>query len=667
MLKLWDSIYPLDGTTNKWMKFKKEVDLDAEVIDVKRVEGTDAYNYLCVIRDRGRPVPVGRTYNVRFERDGKPIQVPVGGIIRVAFVNINRYTDPDDGRVWYNWWSPRAIEYREDRTRPNTVETADRLVKITGGEDEEKRYPKRYEIALRKFKEGIIELRNYNEWLEDSYPGLYDLDDYDYRLIESIGEDELNDERQKAIKEATKLDLFWDDFISQDSLSVLGSLKEKEPETVQMATSVNNKEYRVCEQVRDIPETESTKQNLWEHHWRKEESVHLDHRFKVNEHLNGWTISDQPEPGEVKKAKKALGIEGDIDTEEKARKLDKYFYDRKLWKFDPRMTEKKVLCFPKARQPVVWLKFKGKVEPGTVGATEHGPGYFYHVEKGHEKEYGTQKAFFKEYFENGRRYKGRWVVRKIPARGLEKAGARQKLVWMAWWIKDDFENQIPYLLTRRGRTKKDYVPPVGISGINKEWRDRIPKELQWWNPKFKGRAERLRLMDRAFNWLVENLKEFPFNKIEIKEAAKDVKWTLSKVWWKGPTVVRGMPKTHRELFMDFSGAKLQVFNTDQNPIYQDEMAGTLSAENSKPDGDFKGWLKFEGQIPPEHPKNPNKELPLNFEIEDTGSASVIQKSDNFIHLDFKGKLLKGKKVFVREDPKSEIWIYRKSVGPGGER
>jgi DNA adenine methylase len=664
MLKLWDSKYPLDGTTLKWMKFKKEVDLDAEVIDVKRVKGTDAYNYLCVIRDGRKRVPVGRTFNVRFERDGKAIQVPVGGIIRVAFVNINKYTDPDDGRVWYNWWSPRAIEYREDRTSPNTVETADRLVKATGGEDEEKPYPKRYEVALAKLKEGLLEMRDYEDWLVDSYPYLYDLDEYEYSLLESIGEDELNDQRRKILSDARDDDVFWDDFISPDlvcSEVVAGDRTGKARES----NSQGDVEI-IQEQVRDIPETESTKQNVWEHHWRKEESVHLDHRFKVNSHLNGWTIADQPGPGEIKKAKEELGIEGDINSENDAKRLEALLKKNKIWKFDPDQPDKKVLCFPKARQPMAWLKFEGKVEPGTVGATEHGPGFFFHTEKGNEKEFGTQKAFFKEYFEHGNRYKGRWIVRKIPARkDFERVG-KGKLVWMAWFMKPDFDSQIPYLLTRRGRTRKDYVPPEGLSGINKEWRDRIPKEFHWWK-KGQKRAERLKLMDQAFNWLVDNVEEFPHNKIPIKEAVKDVKWALSKAYWKGPTVVRGMPKVRRELFLDFGEKQLQRYETEDNPIFQDTTSGVLIPENTKPDGDFKAWLEFEGEIPAEHPKNPNEKLPMFYEIEDKGTAEMIERTDNFIHLNFKGRLFKGRKVLKREDPKGEIWILQKSTGPGGKR
>jgi len=214
MLKLADSNYPLSGHTGKWMKFKKEADIDAEVIEVHRVKDTDAYNYLCVIRDGGKRVPVGRTYNVRFERDGKPVQVPIGGIIRVAFVNLNRYNDPRTGEVWYNWWAPRPIEWREDKKTPDNTETANRIVQATGGEVEEKPYPTRYKVAL-KLKEAAHEIEEYSEWLEKSYPVLYDMDPVEQRICEAIGEDQLAAERKRLLERA---DVFWDDYFTEDEI-----------------------------------------------------------------------------------------------------------------------------------------------------------------------------------------------------------------------------------------------------------------------------------------------------------------------------------------------------------------------------------------------------------------------------------------------------------------
>ena len=121
ILKALDSKYPLSGATSRWLKAKKQWDIDGEVVEVHAVKGSPGvYNYLLVLRGPGgEKVPLGRSYNAKFtDRGGKVVQVPKGGIIRIAFGNLNKYVDQKTGQVWYNAWSPRAVEYREDRPRP---------------------------------------------------------------------------------------------------------------------------------------------------------------------------------------------------------------------------------------------------------------------------------------------------------------------------------------------------------------------------------------------------------------------------------------------------------------------------------------------------------------------------------------------------------------------
>jgi hypothetical protein len=155
MIKSFKSIYPLSGMTNKWIKFKNEADLDAEVIAKFPVKGSKGFNYLCCIRDiAGRLVPVGNTYNTL-------IDVPVGGIIRISFGNLNKYTDPKTGQVWYNWVFPRPIEAREDKTKPDNNITANAIVAATHGEVQQEPFPKRYIVAIKAYEKGNYEER---EW-----------------------------------------------------------------------------------------------------------------------------------------------------------------------------------------------------------------------------------------------------------------------------------------------------------------------------------------------------------------------------------------------------------------------------------------------------------------------------------------------------------------------
>jgi hypothetical protein len=82
-------------------------------------------------------VPIGRTYNTS-------IKAEKGDIIKVEFVNLSRYTDPDSGKIWFNWWSPHVISLRPDKKAPDTVSTANKLAEASNGTIKEKKWPRRY-------------------------------------------------------------------------------------------------------------------------------------------------------------------------------------------------------------------------------------------------------------------------------------------------------------------------------------------------------------------------------------------------------------------------------------------------------------------------------------------------------------------------------------------
>jgi hypothetical protein len=132
-LKRADFPYELDGKTQLNLKYKNTYSIDAEVKEIHKVRGSDAWNYLCAIKDKnGRDVPIGRTYNTS-------IKLELGEIVKVEFVNLNKYFDDKLKRGWYNWWSPRVIMARKDKKQPDTTATADKLVKASHGEEKIRR------------------------------------------------------------------------------------------------------------------------------------------------------------------------------------------------------------------------------------------------------------------------------------------------------------------------------------------------------------------------------------------------------------------------------------------------------------------------------------------------------------------------------------------------
>jgi hypothetical protein len=726
MLKLWDSPYPLGGFTPAWIKFKKEADIDAVVVEAHRVSGTDAWNYLCAIRgERGELVPVGRTYNVRFEKGGKAYQAPVGSVIRVAFENLNRYSDPRDGRTWYNWVFPRPVEYAPEDGKPaDDVRHADELVQATGGLVRSEAWPSRFRVALERMKAGLGDEEAWEDWIGTAYPALRIEDGYDLAMAEAIGEDALLEAQRAAVRDADEDgESFGEDGIGairenveeylHKALVEMGLRPEDAsavvdcgPDGEKAMLVVGRLEYledpagtaqrvmrmigpaeawgdvggacldakkkrkrvreseRLAEQFDEPPAGGRTDGTLWEHHWRGEASVHLDHRWRVSEYLNGVTLADSPEPGVVEAARKELGIEGPVDTEEKASRLEKALREKRRFKFDPETPERHVLAIPKERQPVSWLSFGGKVEPGDVGGTANEPGFFHHVQEGTEKEFGAQKVYFREFFEHGTTFKGRWILRKLPVRAewRGKVGPAP-LAWFAWFAKPDYESQIPYLLTRRGREAADYVPPRGQSGISREWEKKIPAEAQWWGPEQASDRERLARMDLAFNWLAKNEKGFPFRAIKIREAAGD-RFALKRIWWKGNTVVRGMPVMHWELMLERAG-KVRRFETQENPLFQEQTSGALVPETGKPPGGSGDWLSYEGEIPPGSKKNPNKKIDAATKNEDAGTAAFVADGPSFASFRLGGKSMRGLWVLKREDPGTDLWVLERSAGPGG--
>ena len=136
-LKRADFPYELDGKSLLNLKYKNTFSIDAKVVDVHDVKDANAFNYLCVIDD---DVPIGRTYNTS-------IKVGVGAILKVEFVNLSQYTDPDSKKVWFNWWAPHVIMAREEKKRPDNMTTAKKLVEASHGTVAEKKWPKRYQDA----------------------------------------------------------------------------------------------------------------------------------------------------------------------------------------------------------------------------------------------------------------------------------------------------------------------------------------------------------------------------------------------------------------------------------------------------------------------------------------------------------------------------------------
>ncbi len=203
--------------------------------------------------------------------------------------------------------------------------------------------------------------------------------------------------------------------------------------------------------VMDLPEEKKPYPFVIQEHVRGK-SAHMDIRFVVNNHLIGFTLDD---PGRVGDP---LRFSNDAE----------------------KSSANKVLAQPKSRQPKDWLKVKGEIEPGKIGAAKNLPARFTIVDKG-MYEMGAQKTNFLEVWLKGNKYNGRFIFRKLPRPSDTERARKKPFVWFVWKpIK-----QRPYVLSNRG-INDEYVPQKGRSALPKVWEDKIPNELKWWEKNWTG-------------------------------------------------------------------------------------------------------------------------------------------------------------------------------------
>ena len=478
-----------------------------------------------------------------------------------------------------------------------------------------------------------------------------------------------------------------------------GQLAEQAPNCMPRAAAIRAKKPN--------PETfPNGKWRLFQHH--RGASVHKDLRMKVNGFLRGWTITDTP-AGAVKEGPESLKQLYDIR-------------DRVKWKFRPSMDPATaVVAVPKARQSLIWLNVVNVIiEPGQVGATKNERGAFTLCDEGMFFE-GMDKPVFKEFFFDGNVFKGRVTFRLISTTAFAKRAADPEETpkrALQWQLKTNLKDQVPTILgTRERRKPKDQqfvpaegqmlIPPRPVPNVAVNAR-MIKEEFQWW-AKGLRKATRLKRLDLAFNDLIEQ-GILTARKLKIEEAdgnfwpgaarisdlvdllAEEVgisvgedmfreqerNFVLIKFFFKGPTVIRGLPFSFWALLFKREGKTHMIrFEDNVSPLQRIAADKGIAAtrkdltKREAPPGsdDTADWLTFpeDKEIPPAHPLNPNKRIPMFAERVDRGKLQIFTDRDIILTLQAKGADLKGNFVVRRGDPKQDVWTFERGVGPGEKR
>ena len=283
----------------------------------------------------------------------------------------------------------------------------------------------------------------------------------------------------------------------------------------------------------------------------------------------------------------------------------------------------------KATQPLNWLKVKGEVKPGEVGASAEKPGMFTIVAEGDWLS-GYQSVYFHEYFLKGGPFKNwtRIVVRLIKVRRLEpETKVPTKEIEGMWRIMVP-KTQVPYYISSRAMQKK-HKPPKGIPGFPREWaKKQFPEEYEKWE-----------------EWIG-------------KEELSEVHYAIVLTSYKGPTHIRDLPQYQWYLLLDDRGTgSIRTFGIEGNPLRDNIFSlWELNRVNRK-------WLTFEGKIKPGSPFNPTKVLVADYSIVAKGTASYdreVEDGVETIKLKLRGTTgPKGEYQITQEEKGADIYTMEK--------
>ena len=484
--------YLLTGETKENIKFKNCISWDVEIKRADKIKGANAWSYLCIIRDpEGNEVPVGKSYNTSIGRtETEPLQE--GDILKISFVNLNKYIDPETKKVWYNMWSPRPLLWREDKKTPDNTLTAEKLVVASTGSIRGKPYPKRYEDddngdhGCGKAWEVLFANGMALQYFEKE-------EDADH-FITSGKKDpswfDFNRKRHTWVKRKLKVPHHcWP--VNKKPIEWIASEKDSynniphSPIPSGAELTDGKSEQDAIDPYLTYPDHDKTYKGMVHSHIRGR-SVHLDMRLQISkDHMLGWTLY-------IPK-----GLSKDPETFAEAKALNEKEI-MPIVRETMSDSTKKFNCGPKDElPPIEWGIYEGTVQPGDVGATKHEHGHFIIIDS-FEVQFGAKKSYFHEYFCDGKIFNGRIIFRQLKNKKEWKRTDQGEV--LTWFCFNALQTPTPYVLSTRAISKK-WIPPYGASALPRNIRDKVPEKYRYW----KKKDERIRLECRAE--LVEAIKK----------------------------------------------------------------------------------------------------------------------------------------------------------------
>ena len=415
---------------------------------------------------------------------------------------------------------------------------------------------------------------------------------------------------------------------NHDFLAGVGRIRAHNSEHIDFRVQINHvlEGFTIAAQHKDILKDELAKHwkleksaDMYSLYWDGELAYQLDKKEKITK-----------EPSATLK-KKIFAFHFLLHKGEKYWKVDLHTGEEKKRKGVEKEVVEKIFCVRKRPEPKEWLDVAGITKPREIepepGGTRFYPGVFVEIDSGLYYP-GAQKPYFKEYFLQGKKWKGRIVFRLVA--GLK--GTKAVASWL-YWKPDD---QTPYVLSSRA-IKDNWFPPEGESAMPPEWERKLPDELQFWKVDKNKRAEVRKL---ARKYLLQK---------KTLSAESSSEFVLIHRHWQGQVIVRGL------VFEDWHlKINTKQFHLDKDPSWKIPEAGISALQ-------FEGKKEYftEGKKAPRTAVNPNLKIPAFIEIVDQGKVEIIADEPLYLHVRFKGKKLKGLYYFKRTSKQSQFWSMQK--------
>lgn len=717
MFKQADSKYRLSGNTPLWSKMKRTFEVDAIVVGANQEGNT--YNYVGAIgpvdvkADIEAPVDSskgkfvrfkGKVYSILGKTFNTNIKAPIGSIIRVTVKDIRKIDD----KV-YHWFHPQVLEAREDKTRPDPLETAQT---ISESAKAQQRVRKGAFLSSARFAEESpikcclapwVALEGEEGWqyLENNAALPSSLKQLGVEVLYASSMD--RDLAEKLLEAGVSFEL--------TDLPTIADFKHRaytESDWPPESVTIDPEELKAfeasvwshqdahmklnCGSGVPMPELNPLKladpyviypeeSKKWKYvvqfHIRGL-SVHADFRAEINERqLIGWTLNlgkSLIKPLLRRVSDETLSAVGltkgqlkDMEISELSAKLRSTKEGKELiGKLSQKTQDLPYGELEKIANEIWEEEAKPILEnPNMKILTEKKApephewlNYRGEIPAGAVGATAELEGVFiimdkgdvqfgaqKPWFHE---YflKGERMSGKMVVRQLPTRKEWQTKQSFAWLTFFTKPGDMPYVISRRA-IQQDWMPPQGISSLPREIRDQIPEDRQYWRAK---NAKEIR---------DELVKEIGGKKVALK-LAKGLQFAVKRVWHKGPEVQRGTPIV-RYWILFHDGSKVidaWDFGEDSDPT---EEVGILVRRRA-PKG-FEDLLPTTGELPAIHPASYTKKLPNNFDTSDQGKAEIVSDENDMLRVRLNGQRLKGLYVFLKRDPSGEGWVFQRAELP----